>query len=160
MRDVGQSKKYIHSMYGVNSRMATIQAAVLGVKLKRLADWNSKRHEAASEYRRLLSDLPIVLPPDLGPDYVFNYHVFPIRVKKRDGLMAYLKAQGVNCGIHYPIPVHIQKALKDLKYKKGDFPITEKYAKELLSLPIFPELTKPEIKHISDLLHTYFKNGK
>lgn len=160
MRDVGQSKKYVHSMYGVNSRMATIQAAVLGVKLKKLADWNAKRREVASEYRKLLSDLPIILPPDLGSDYVFNYHVFPIRIKKRNGLLAYLKSQGVNCGIHYPIPVHVQKALKSLKYKKGDFPITEKYARELLSLPIFPELTKSEIKYISDLIHKFFKNGK
>src|SRR5258708_7432831 len=157
MRDVGQSKKYVHSMFGYNSMIDTLHAAILKVKLKNLEKWNKGRRKIALKYRKMLSDLPIVLPPDLGEKYIFNYHIFPIRTAKRNELMGYLKENGVFCGIHYPIPVHLQKAVKDLGYKKGDFPVTEKYANELLSLPIFAEMEDSEVDAISDLLHKYFK---
>lgn len=160
IRDVGQSKKYHHSTFGYNSRPDTLHAAVLLVKLKKLKEWNEKRRRSARLYRRFLSDLPIILPPEMGNAKIFNYHVFPIRTQKRDALFEFLKKNDVYCGIHYPIPVHLQKAVKNLKYKRGDFPITEKYAKELMSLPIYPEIKKSEIKKISDLIHKFFKNEK
>lgn len=157
MRDVGQSKKYHHSMFGYNSRIDTLHAAVLLVKLKKLENWNEKRRKVAKIYRKLLADLSIVLPPEVGKNELFNYHVFPIRTKKRDKLFEFLKKKEVYCGIHYPVPVHLQKAVKNLKYKKGDFPITEKYSRELISLPIFPEMEMIEVKKVSDLMHKFFK---
>src|SRR6266404_2613899 len=160
MRDVGQSKKYYHTMFGYNSRPDTIHCAVLKVKLKRLEKWNEQRREITSIYRKLLADLPIILPPEMDKDSIFNYHLFVIRTSRRDELLEFLKSKEVFCGIHYPVPVHLQKALKDLKYKKGDFLITEKYAKEIISLPIFPEMEKNEVEYVSDLLHKFFKNEK
>lgn len=157
MRDVGQAKKYHHSMFGYNSRLDNLHAAVLNIKLTNLEGWNEKRRKVALMYRRLLSDVPeVILPPEMGKDKIFNYHIFPIRIKKRDKLMEFLKKEEVFCGIHYPIPVHIQKALKDLGYKTGDFPITEKYAKELISLPMFAEIEKVEIERVSSLIHKFF----
>ncbi len=159
MRDVGQAKKYYHSMFGYNSRLDNLHAAVLNIKLKKLEGWNEKRRKVASMYRKLLSDIPsVILPPEMGKDKLFNYHVFPLRVKKRDQLMDFLKKEEVFCGIHYPVPVHLQEALKDLGYKMGDFPITERYAKELISLPIFAEIEKQEVERVSTLIHKFFKN--
>ena len=160
MRDVGQSKKYYHTMFGYNSRLDTIQAAVLSVKLKKLNAWNKKRREIAKVYRKLLIGLPIILPPEMVSGNIFNYHLFPIRTEKRDQLLKYLKENGVYCGIHYPVPLHLQKALAGLGYKKGDFPIAEKYAKELLSLPIFAEMHKKEVYKVSKLIHDFFSNKK
>lgn len=160
MRDVGQSKKYYHTLFGYNSRLDTIHAAILSIKLKKLLGWNKKRRAVARIYRKLLSDLPISLPPEMTKGKIFNYHLFPIRTKKRDELLNYLKERGVYCGIHYPVPLHLQEALKGLGYKKGDFPIAEKYAKELISLPIFAEMQKSEISKISKLLHNFFANKK
>lgn len=160
MRDVGQSKKYTHSIFGYNSRMDTLHAAVLLVKLKKLKNWNKKRRDTAKLYRELLNDLPIVLPPEMGENELFNYHLFPIRAKKRDGLFDFLKKNNVYCGIHYPTPIHLQKAVESLKYKTGDFPITERYAKELISLPIYPEIKESEIKKISNLIHKFFNYEK
>lgn len=160
MRDVGQVKKYYHGMFGYNSRMDTIHAAVLGIKLKKLEGWNQKRRNIALLYRKELKNTPVVLPPEMERGLVFNYHLFVIRTNKRDELMDFLKKNEVYCGIHYPIPIHLQKALKDLGYKKGDFPITEKYAKEIISLPMFPEMTKKEVHHVSNLIHQFFSKEK
>jgi dTDP-4-amino-4,6-dideoxygalactose transaminase len=157
MRDVGQSKKYYHTMFGYNSRPDTIHSAVLKVKLRKLEGWNEKRRKVAIMYRKLLSDLPVVLPPEMDSDSLFNYHLFVIRVSKRDELLEFLKSKEVFCGIHYPVPVHLQKAVKALKYKRGSFPITEKYAKEIISLPIFPEMEKEEVERVSALIHEFYK---
>lgn len=157
MRDVGQSKKYYHTMFGYNSRPDTIHCAVLKVKLQKLEGWNDKRRKIALLYRKLLSDTPLILPPEMGKDSLFNYHLFVVRTKKRDELMNFLKSNEVFCGIHYPVPVHLQKAMKDLKYKKKDFPITEKYAKEIISLPIFPEMEVNEAERVSALIHEFYK---
>ena len=132
LRDVGQTQKYKHTYFGYNSRLDTIHAAVLSVKLAKLDTWNAKRRKVAALYTKLLSDLPVVLPPKLSKDYKGNFHLYVIRTDKRDKLMNFLKEKGIFCGIHYPIPVHLQKALKNLGHKRGDFPITEKYANDIL----------------------------
>ncbi|MBI3397182.1 DegT/DnrJ/EryC1/StrS family aminotransferase [Candidatus Woesebacteria bacterium] len=160
MRHVGQSKKYVHSLFGYNSRLDTLNAAVLSVKLKHLNKWNQQRRENALLYSKYLSDVPVEIPADMGKDYLVNYHLYVIRTKKRDELIEFLKQNNVDTGIHYPIPMHLQTAVRDLNYKRGDFPITEKYSKEMISLPMFPQLTKKEIRYISDLIHTFFERNK
>lgn len=158
MRNIGQSKKYIHQIVGYNSRLDTIQAAILLVKLKELDSWNKKRNQVANLYNKLLANLPIKLPPKLEVKYFANYHLYVIRTKKRDQLMDYLKGQGIYCGIHYPLPVHLQESTKQLNYRRGDFPITEQFAKEILSLPIFPELSEKEVKYISSKIRKFVSN--
>lgn len=157
IRDVGQNKKYYHAMFGLNSRLDTLQAAILSVKLKKLDLWNERRTKIASLYTKLLSDLPLITPIDLGENYKSNYHLYVIKTKKRDQLLKYLDLNGVHCGIHYPIPLHKQKALEFLGYKKNDFPITSKLANEILSLPIYPQLKNSEVVYISKLIHKFFK---
>lgn len=157
LRHIGQTQKYKHDLLGYNSRLDTIHASVLSIKLKKLNGWNAKRRENAGLYNKLLSGLPIVLPPNMGKDYKTNFHLYVIRTKKRDELIKYLKDKKVYCGIHYPIPVHVQKSLSFLNYKKGKFPITEKLAKEILSLPMFPELEMEEIERVSKLIHKFFE---
>lgn len=156
MRDVGQSKKYIHDVVGYNSRLDTLHAVVLSVKLKKLDEWNKKRNQIANLYRKFLSDTPVILPPEIPNGYVTNYHLFVIRTKKRDKLFEFLRKNNIFCGIHYPIPVHLQKAMKVLGYKKGNFPVTEKYAKEILSLPMHPHLTEKEVRFICSIIKKFF----
>lgn len=160
LRHIGQTQKYKHDILGYNSRLDTIHAAVLSVKLKKLNSWNAQRRKHAKYLTALLSDLPISLPCVLGKDYVTNYHLYIIRIKKRNELMEYLKDKKIYCGIHYPIPVHMQKSLKFLNYNKGKFPTTEKYAKEILSLPMFPELKVREIEKVSKVIHDFYRKKK
>ena len=156
MRNIGQFEKYKHDIFGYNSRLDTIHAAVLLVKLKYLDDWNKKRRKIASLFNKNLSGLPVTLPPQLDSRYIVNYHLYVIRTKKRDALLRYLQENKIYAGIHYPIPIHLQKAVSNLNYKKGAFPITEIYSKEILSLPIFPEMTELEANYISDLIHKFY----
>ncbi|MEW6188434.1 MAG: DegT/DnrJ/EryC1/StrS family aminotransferase [Thermodesulfobacteriota bacterium] len=151
-RDHGQPKRYYHDVVGWNGRMDGFQGAVLGVKLNRLEEWNQKRRENAERYRFYLSGLKGVILPQEA-DYARHvYHIFPIRVKNRDEVMSALGQKGINCGIHYPVPVHLQKAYEFLGHKKGDFPVSEKIASEVLSLPMFPELAEEQIAYIADAL--------
>lgn len=156
LRDVGQTQKYKHDFIGYNSRLDTLQAAILSVKLKYLDNWNKRRNEISLLYRKFLSNVPVVMPPEPPNGYKTNYHLFVIRTKRRDALMEFLKRSNIFCGIHYPIPVHLQKAMNFLGHKKGDFPISEKYAKEILSLPMHPYLTKDEVEFISGRIKMFF----
>lgn len=159
LRNIGQKEKYFHIEKGYNSRLDTIQAAVLLAKLIYLDKWNERRRKIAGLYNSLLNKLDIIVPYE--PDNVkSNYHLYVIRAKKRDELFEFLKKNNIFCGIHYPIPVHLQKCMKELGYKKGDFPIAEKYAKEILSLPIFPELTEKEVKYIVGTIKRFYENKK
>jgi len=147
LRNHGEESKYIHLIEGYCNRLHAMQAAILSVKLKRLDEWNRKRRENALAYDHLLKDTDIITP------YVHNnvehvYHVYVIRVKNRDGLRRALDLEGIATGIHYPIPLHLQPAYRDLGYKRGDFPMTERVAEEILSLPMFPELTQEQIEYI------------
>jgi len=148
-RDHGQAKKYYHSMIGWNARMDGFQGAVLSVKLKHLPGWNDARRKNAQLYNDLLANVKSVITP-AEADYARHvYHIYAIRAQNRDALIRGLAEKGIFCGIHYPVPIHLQGAYKLLGYEKGDFPIAEKCAEEVVSLPMFPELTREQIKHVA-----------
>jgi len=142
LRDHGQAKKYYHDVEGYNGRLDAIQAGILHVKLGHLAKWNSQRRDHAAEYRRLLEAANCGVNPPYEPSWSKAiYHLYVVCVENREELMEELKKAGVGTGIHYPIPLHLQKAYACLKYIEGDFPIAERFATEILSLPMFPQLT-------------------
>ena len=166
IRDHGASHKYDHLMFGHNYRMEGIQGAVLNVKLKYIDKWTERRRSVAAKYKEFLSDLEeVILPKEMS--YAKHvYHLFVIQVtskesevrsKKRDKLAKYLTENGISTGLHYPIPLHLQKCFDHLGYKKGDFPVTEKLAETGLSLPMFPELTDVQIEYICDSIKDFFK---
>jgi dTDP-4-amino-4,6-dideoxygalactose transaminase len=142
IRDHGQAKKYYHDIEGYNGRLDAIQAGLLHVKLQHLAKWNEQRRERAAEYKRLFERAGSALNLPYEPSWSKAvYHLYVVRVTSRDELMTHLKAAGIGTGIHYPIPLHLQKAYGYLNYVAGDFPVSEKVASEIVSLPMFPGLT-------------------
>lgn len=148
LRNHGQNKKYFHEIFGINSRLDEIQAAVLRVKLKHLDEWNKKRTIIAENYNKLLNyKMQKII--DGGKS---SYHLFVIECLKRDSLQKFLSSNGINTQIHYPIPIHLQNGYKNLGYKLGDFPITEKAAKIILSIPIYAELTQKKQEYIIEKL--------
>jgi len=147
-RDHGQSRKYYHSIVGWNSRMDGLQGAVLSVKLKHLKNWNEARRKNAQLYNNLIADVGGVITP-IEADYAKHvYHIYAIRIQNRNALISELAEKDIHCGIHYPIPVHLQDAFQSLGYERNSFPVAEKCADELVSLPMFPELTNEQIKHV------------
>jgi dTDP-4-amino-4,6-dideoxygalactose transaminase len=141
LRDHGQATKYYHDVEGYNGRLDSIQAGLLHVKLRHLAKWNTQRREHAAQYQRLLNSIDGVLVPPCEPSWSRAvYHLYVVRTDDRDGLMHHLKKAGIGTGIHYPIPLHLQKAYASMNYIAGDFPIAEKAAAEIVSLPMFPQL--------------------
>lgn len=158
LRDYGQQGKYHHVMKGYNSRLDTIQAAVLAVKLRYLDRWNELRAAHAKRYAEFLSDVPEIKLPDFDISRKLShvFHLFVIRAEERTGLMDYLCEKGISTGIHYPVPNHLQKAFLDLGYKAGSFPVTEKYADEILSLPMFPELKYGQIKDVAGAIRGFY----
>ena len=152
LRDHGQAAKYFHSTIGWNARMDGIQAAVLSVKLRRLQKSNAARRAHAQLYDELLADESRVIRPKTGQGNVHVYHIYAIRVKNRDQVLQKMAARGVNCAIHYPVPIHLQKAYAFLGYGPGSFPISEQCAQEFLSLPMYPELHADQIKFVVDTL--------
>lgn len=148
LRNYGEREKYHHLVQGFNHRLDTLQAAVLWVKLKHLDAWNAARCQHARLYRELLVHCPVVLPAEAGYAEAV-YHLYVIRVEDREGLRAYLQDRGVATGIHYPIPIHLQPGYRDLGYKKGSFPVTERYAEQVLSLPMYAELTPASIEYVA-----------
>jgi len=144
LRNYGQRKKYEHTIPGYNSRLDTMQAAIIRVKLKFLDQWNENRRANASAYNNLLTNTQIKTPY-IQENCESVYHLYVIRVSKRDALLAFLADKKIYAGIHYPIPMHLQKAFTSLGYQKGDFPVAEQYAQEIISLPMFPELHEEEI---------------
>lgn len=155
LKDHGRSSKYLHEIPGFNNRMDTIQAAVLCVKLKELDKWNQARRDIAGRYRQGLKGLPIECFNDQdGISHV--YHLFVVRTKKRDELRAYLKSKGIASGLHYPVPLHMQPAMKSFQYSEGDFPVTEKVVNEILSLPIYPELSTDKQDYIVETIRDFF----
>jgi dTDP-4-amino-4,6-dideoxygalactose transaminase len=141
LRNYGSEVKYHHPEIGFNSRLDTLQAVVLSAKLKRLAGWNEARRSAARRYDELLADLPAVTRPRTlaGNEHVF--HLYVVRVPARDEVVKRLNADGIGAQIHYPVPIHLQGAFKQLGLGPGSFPVAEKAAEEILSLPIFPEIS-------------------
>ena len=148
LRDHGQSRKYYHSTMGWNCRMDGIQAAILSIKLRHLDKANSLRRKHALEYNQAFAGIDEVLTPFEAKYARHVYHVYAVRVQERDAVLRHLQEKGVGCAVHYPVPVHLQEAGRNLGYTKGAFPIAEKLADEFLSLPMFPELTEEQIEYV------------
>ncbi len=146
LRDYGRQGRYEHKIKGTNSRLDTIQAVVLNAKIKHLDEWNDMRAKAAAYYNELLSKVPGVVTPKLKDDRTHVYQTYAVRVQNRDQVMEKMKARGISVLIHYPIPLHLQEAYSELGYKIGDFPVAEKLASDVLSLPMFPHITKEQIE--------------
>jgi dTDP-4-amino-4,6-dideoxygalactose transaminase len=141
LRDHGQAQKYYHDVEGYNGRLDAIQAGFLRTKLTYLPEWNSQRRERAAEYNRLLASNDAVICPYEPSWSRAVYHLYVVRTADRDGLMSHLKNAGIGTGIHYPVPLHMQKAYSWLNYRKSDLPVAGRVAAEIVSLPIFPQLT-------------------
>ena len=147
LRDWGQERKYQHVLKGFNYRMEGVQGAILRVKLRHLDAWTEARRRHAARYNELLAGVAVQRPVEM-PYAKHVYHVYAIRAPKRDQMQESLQAKGIQTGIHYPIPVHLQKAYADFGYGKGDLPVTEQTSDELLSLPMFAELQDPQIETV------------
>ncbi len=159
LRGHGGRVKYYHEELGINSRLDEIQAAVLRVKLPHLDRWNEARREVAKRYNALLKDIPGVMTPEELSGTVPVYHQYTIRIKDRDGIHEGLKARGVQSMVYYPVPLHLQKVHDDLGHQSGDFPISERAAREVLSLPIFPELTMEQQREVAEALRQAVEDG-
>lgn len=155
LRDHGSSEKYFYSMIGHNYRMEAFQGAVLGVKLSHLERWTRKRREAAGRYRDLLSGLPLELPVEMpGAKHVF--HLYAVHTEKRNDLAAFLKGRGIGTGLHYPYPLHLQKAYAYLGYREGDFPASEYNSARNITLPMFPEITPEQQAEVASAVREFF----
>ena len=154
LRNLGQQVKYHHDIKGFNRRLDTIQAAVLCAKLPKMDSWNAARRRLANLYTEMLSDLPIVTPIEASwAEHV--YHVYVVRVTERDALQRHLDEAGIHTALHYPIPLHLQPALADLGYQSGAFPVTEQYADQILSLPMYPHLSESALGTVVSEIRNY-----
>ena len=158
LRDWGQDRKYHHVLRGFNYRMEGFQGAILRVKLRHLERWTEARRAVAGKYNELSADSGVETPTEM-PWARHVYHVYTLRSDDRDGLQAALQADGIQTGIHYPVPVHLQPAYADLGYASGVFPHSEKAAAEVLSLPLYPEITDDQVQRVSQALTVRSSNG-
>ena len=155
LRNHGQRTRYESVLLGYNSRPDELQAAVLRIKLRRLLAWNARRREIARRYDELLDGLPIARPPlPRGEEHVF--HLYVVRTPKRDALREHLAGRGIGTGVHYPIPCHLQQGAAELGLRRGSLPITERLADEVLSLPMYPELTDAQLESVADGIRGFF----
>jgi dTDP-4-amino-4,6-dideoxygalactose transaminase len=156
LRDHGQAQKYYHDMEGYNGRLDSIQAGILRVKLAHLSEWTERRRQAAARYRELFSSADATVGLPYEPEWSKAvYHLFVVRAQDRDELMKNLAAAGIGTGIHYPIPLHLQKAYETLGYSKGDFPVTENVAAEIVSLPMFPGLRADQQEAVLNAVNSF-----
>ncbi|MBN1154740.1 DegT/DnrJ/EryC1/StrS family aminotransferase [candidate division KSB1 bacterium] len=158
LRDHGSENKYCHKRVGYNYRLTGFQGAILRVKLKYLDQWNERRRQNARAYNELLSELNMITPVE-ADDVKHVYHLYVIRTENRDKLQKYLNERGIASGLHYPIPVHLQEGYRFLGYGEGDFPITESYSSQILSLPMFAELSKNQIEDVVNAIKEWSRNG-
>jgi dTDP-4-amino-4,6-dideoxygalactose transaminase len=158
LRNYGEKAKYQHVEKGLNARLDTMQAAVLSVKLRHLARWNEARARHAETYRRLLGGVGDVVFQAHAPFSSHVYHLFVVETAERDALRAHLAAAGIQTGVHYPVPIHLQPAYADLGHKHGDYPRTERLAGRMLSLPMYPELRPAQIAVVADEVRRYFSS--
>jgi len=161
LRNIGQrnGRKYQHVRLGYNYRLDEIQAAVLRVKLRKARVWDSKRRRIAAAYRKAWSGLPLRLPPADANGNTHSYHLFVVQTPRRDELAKYLAERGVDSGVYYPIPLHLQPAYSALGYKPGDCPNSERASAEVLALPLHPELKDAEIRRVIDGVRGFFAGG-
>lgn len=155
LRVHGSKKKYHHEIIGINSRLDELQAAVLLVKEPHLIEWNRRRRHVADIYLKGMSDLPLQFQA-APADRTHVYHLFSFTTENRDGLAAHLQAQGVGCGIYYPLPLHLQKCFEYLGYRRGDCPVSEKLAETILSVPMYPEMTDEEADYVVRSIRSFF----
>jgi len=176
LRNYGQQAKNVHELSGVNSRLDSIQAEFLRVKLRRLAAWNDARRRHAARYRELLAGVgDLLLPCEIAPCETSPsdsgqsearrgdtqvYHLFVVETAERDGLRSFLAERGVEAGVHYPTPMHLQPAFAGLGYRRGAFPAAERFAERCLSLPMFPELEDRQIEHVAVSIRTWFERER
>jgi dTDP-4-amino-4,6-dideoxygalactose transaminase len=160
VRDHGQAKKYYHDVEGDNGRLDAMQAGILRIKLRRLAQWNQQRRERAAFYGRALAPFAesVVLPAEPSWSRAV-YHLYVVRHSDRQGLQAHLGTRGIGTAIHYPIPLHLQKAYQSLGYKEGDFPVSEKAASQILSLPMYAQLRPDQQQKVAEAI-AEFVEGK
>lgn len=156
--DHGSEKKYYHDLIGYNYRMSELQAAVLNVKMKHIEKWTEMRRTDAERYNIRLGEIEQVITPSELAGVKHVYHLYVVRVKDRDKLQMFLIENGIGTGLHYPIPLHITQAYAYLGYKKGDFPVAEKLANEILSLPMYPELTEEQIDYVCEKIKDFYKS--
>ncbi len=155
LREHGQAQKYYHDIEGYNGRLDALQAAFLRIKLRRLDHWNAARRAVAAQYRDRLADLYDVQPVAETTGSVPVYHLFVVRVPQRDRLRHFLESRGIGTGLHYPLPLHLQAAYRSLGGCAGAFPVVEQSATEILSLPMFPEITNDQIEWVIDALAAF-----
>ena len=156
LREHGSTQRYHYDEVGYNYRMEGLQGAVLGVKLKYLPTWLEGRRRVALRYQELLADTPLRLPGEA--DYARSaWHLYVVRHPQRDALKRHLEAHQVGCGLHYPVPLHLQKCYASLGHRAGDFPVAEQSARECLCLPIFPELTDEQIQRVASVIKDFFR---
>ena len=159
LRCYGERKKYQHILKGHNSRLDEIQAALLRVKLKHLDQWNEERRRKARLYTRMLSPLGLVCPSEKkGVRHV--YHLYAIKMRKRDAVQAFLKKRGIETLIHYPIPIPLEKAYQEMGYRRGDFPLTDQWSRKILSLPFFPEMKESEMEEVAQQIKMFLAGNK
>jgi dTDP-4-amino-4,6-dideoxygalactose transaminase len=159
LRCYGERKKYQHILKGHNSRLDEIQAALLRVKLKHLDQWNEERRRKARLYTRMLSPLGLVCPSEKkGVRHV--YHLYAIKTRKRDALQAFLKKRAIETLIHYPIPIPLEKAYQEMGYRRGDFPLTDRWSRKILSLPFFPEMKESEMEEVAQQIKMFLAGNK
>ena len=159
LRNYGQKEKYQHLFRGYNRRLDTLQAAVLRVKLRYLEKWNAARRWNAVLYHKFLDGCGLLLPGE-APGAESVWHLYVIRAEQRDALKEHLISRGISASIHYPIPIHVQPAYLDLGYKKGDFPVTESCAHQVLSLPMYAEISQDQIEYVAKTIRNFLSAGQ
>ena len=157
LREHGESSRYHHEIEGYNGRLDAIQAAFLRIKLRRLAQWNDARRRHAARYRDALAGVADVALPVEAPYARHVYHLFVIRAERRDALQSRLAQCGIATGLHYPVPLHLQNAYRHLRLGRGAFPVAERAAETILSLPMFPELTESQIGRVAEAIRDFYR---
>ena len=158
IRDHGSERRYYHDLVGWNARLDELQAAVLRVKLPHLPDWNEARRGRAARYNELLAGLPVTTPVEC-PENKHVYHLYVVRTNRRDDLLAYLKQAQVFAGVHYPVPAHLQRSMRELGYQAGSLPQTERIVGEILSLPMYPELSDEQLEWVVASIRSFMDQG-
>jgi dTDP-4-amino-4,6-dideoxygalactose transaminase len=156
LRVHGSTKQYIHDEIGYNSRLDSLQAAVLRIKLKKLDSWLEGRRSVAARYNEAFSSLDVITPK-VAAGNNHTYHQYTIAFEDRDGLLKHLNDKGIAARIYYPVPMHLQPCYKDLGYSKGSFPVSEKAAESVLSLPVYPELSREQIEYVINAVKEFVK---
>lgn len=155
LRNYGQPEKYQHTIMGYNRRLDSLQAAVLRVKLRHLGEWNASRQRAAMRYNELLKDVDSIRTPYVAEESSHIYHLYVIQHPQRDRLLSYLREQGVYAGLHYPTPVHLQPCYENLGMRSGSLPVTEALASQVISLPMYAEITTEQIDYVCECVKRF-----